>query len=79
MTYIPSTMTKVLNCGPQRLMRPQYCGCGRQRNRIWPQLRCELKSHVMPQRNRNETATQRRFFATQRRNDRNGPQQRKGV
>jgi hypothetical protein len=37
------------------VMRPQYCGCGPQRNRIRPQLRCELKSHMMRQRNRNAT------------------------
>ncbi|PNX89922.1 kunitz type trypsin inhibitor [Trifolium pratense] len=62
---------KVLNCGPHHLMQPQYCGCGRQRNRIRPQLRCELRSHGML----NETATQRNFSATQQRFDRNGLQQ----
>jgi hypothetical protein len=48
--------TKVLNCGLHQLMRPQYCGCGRRRNSIGLQLQCELKSRVMPQRNRNATA-----------------------
>jgi hypothetical protein len=36
-------------------MRPQYCGCGPQRNRIGPQLRCDRKSHATPQRIRNAT------------------------
>jgi hypothetical protein len=43
------------NYGPHHLMRPQYCGCGWQRNRIRPQLQCELKSHTMPQWNHNAT------------------------
>ncbi|CAJ2630669.1 unnamed protein product [Trifolium pratense] len=60
-THLPQGVvsTKVLNCGPHHLMRPQYCGCGRHCNRIGPQLRCELKSHVMPQRYRNATAFHR--------------------
>jgi hypothetical protein len=45
----------VLNCGPHHVMRPQYCGCGPQRNRIGPQLRCDRKSHATPQRIRNAT------------------------
>jgi predicted phage gp36 major capsid-like protein len=39
-------------------MRPQYCGCGPQRNRIGPQLRCDRKSHATPQRIRNATPQQ---------------------
>jgi hypothetical protein len=44
-------------------MRPQYCGCGWPRNRIIPQLRCELKSHMMRQRNNNATAFSRNATA----------------
>ena len=36
------------NCRPHQLMQPQYCSCGRVRNRIKPQLRCESKSHKTP-------------------------------
>ena len=34
-------IARVLNCGPQHKLRPQYCGCGPSRIGIKPQLRSE--------------------------------------